>query len=194
MKTPKELNDIGQRIYWSIEHGRAGEVISELQAVQDDALRTAAKIAQHAGTYASDHSETFLPWNHPLRLEAEELVRRYHNYAQTHLPGDSAKELASMIVAFLQTHLPPNDQAHLPPGSGGGAPCSANPPEKITTLSELISARERRKAITCPSSPCFRGPIPAAFMANLSGEVLHRLMAYGMWVYTQNDKLRDAAT
>ena len=71
---------------------------------------------------------------------------------------------------------------------------SANPPEKITTLSELISARERRKAITCPSSPCFRGPIPAAFMANLSGEVLHRLMAYGMWVYTPNDKLRDAAT
>jgi len=55
MKTPKELNDIGQRIYWAVEHGRAGEVISELQAVQDDALRTAAKIAYHAGTDASDH-------------------------------------------------------------------------------------------------------------------------------------------
>jgi hypothetical protein len=55
MKTPRELNDIGQRIYRSIEHGRAGEVISELQAVQDDALREAAKIAQHAGTSASDH-------------------------------------------------------------------------------------------------------------------------------------------
>mgnify|MGYP007082006330 CR=1 FL=1 len=55
MKTPKELNDIGQRIYWAVEHGRAGEVISELQAVQDGALRTAAKIAQHAGIYESDH-------------------------------------------------------------------------------------------------------------------------------------------
>ncbi len=50
----------------------------------------------------------FLPWNHPLRLEAEELVQRYHDYAQTHLPSANKRELAEMIVAFVQGHLPPN--------------------------------------------------------------------------------------
>lgn len=65
---------------------------------------------------------------------------------------------------------------------------SANLAEKITTLAELISARERRKAITCPGQHCWRRPIPAAFMANLSGEILHRLMTYGMWVYSPNDQ------
>jgi len=50
----------------------------------------------------------FLPWNHPLRIEAEELVKRWNFYAQTHLPSDSNRELASMIVNFVQAHQPPN--------------------------------------------------------------------------------------
>lgn len=45
---------------------------------------------------------TFLPWNHPLRLEAERLVQQYHGYAQTHLPSDNKKELAEMIVQLVQ--------------------------------------------------------------------------------------------
>ena len=48
MKTAAELNTIGERIYWAVEYGRAGEVISELKAVQLDAMkegmRRAAKI------------------------------------------------------------------------------------------------------------------------------------------------------
>jgi hypothetical protein len=54
MKTAKELNDIGQRIYWLIEDGRAGEVIRELQAVQLDAMkegmRRAAKVITPDGS------------------------------------------------------------------------------------------------------------------------------------------------
>jgi len=55
--------------------------------------------------------------------------------------------------------------------------------EQITTLDALINARSRRKAVTCSTSMCFKGPIPAAFMANLSGEILHRLMRGGMFIY-----------
>ena len=54
MKTPRELNTIGQRIYWAIEHGKAGEAISELQAVQADALKFAAGTASRAGAFAFD--------------------------------------------------------------------------------------------------------------------------------------------
>ena len=50
MKTARQLIPVGERIYWSIEHGRAGEVIVELQAVQLDAMREgmmkAAKICE----------------------------------------------------------------------------------------------------------------------------------------------------
>jgi hypothetical protein len=57
MKTAEKLNDIGQRIYWSIEHGRAGEVISELQAIQLDAMqegmRRAARLVLDSDTILS---------------------------------------------------------------------------------------------------------------------------------------------
>ena len=53
----------------------------------------------------------FLPWNHPLRIEAEELVKRWTFYAQTHLPSDSNRELISMIVNFVQAHQPPNEKS-----------------------------------------------------------------------------------
>lgn len=64
---------------------------------------------------------------------------------------------------------------------------------KITTLAELIAARQQKRAVTCPSSPNFKGPLPAAFMANLTGEVLHRLMTDGMWLYTKQQKVEGKA-
>ena len=56
-------------------------------------------------------------------------------------------------------------------------------PEQITTLDQLISARERKKAVVCPFTGGWFRPRPAAFIANLSGEMLHRLMKSGMYVY-----------
>lgn len=43
----------------------------------------------------------FLPWNHPLRIEAEVMVQRYNDYAQTHLASDNKVQLAEMFITFL---------------------------------------------------------------------------------------------
>lgn len=51
----------------------------------------------------------FLPWNHPLREDAERAVQRYHDYAQTHLASDNKRELADMFLEFLRSHWPAND-------------------------------------------------------------------------------------
>lgn len=45
-----------------------------------------------------------LPWNHPLRLDAERMVQRWNDYAQTHDPDDNKRELAEMVVEFVRTH------------------------------------------------------------------------------------------
>ena len=45
----------------------------------------------------------FLPWNHPLRIAVEELVKRWNDYARSHLPSDNESELSDMIVFFVQT-------------------------------------------------------------------------------------------
>lgn len=60
---------------------------------------------------------------------------------------------------------------------------------RIRTLNQLIKARERRQAVCCGTGN-FKGPIPAAFMANLSGEILHRLFTSysGMTVYKPKRK------
>ena len=59
---------------------------------------------------------------------------------------------------------------------------------KVISLDQLIRAREMKKAITCPNTHCFKGPIPAAFMANLTGEVIHRLISEGMFIYEKERK------
>ena len=46
----------------------------------------------------------FLPWNHPLRLEVEQMVQRWNDYAQTHNASDNKRELAEMVLEFLRNH------------------------------------------------------------------------------------------
>lgn len=65
--------------------------------------------------------------------------------------------------------------------------------KRITTLRGLMWAVRHRKAVTVPSQICFAGRIPAAFMQNLQGHILHRLMQHGMFVYESNRRLLDAA-
>lgn len=62
-------------------------------------------------------------------------------------------------------------------------------PEQITTLDQLILARERKKAVVCPFAGNWFRPRPAAFIANLSGDILHRLMKSGMYVYQGKTKI-----
>lgn len=46
-------------------------------------------------------AEKFIPWDHPLRLEAEQLAQRYNDFAQTHLANDNKKQLAEMFLKPL---------------------------------------------------------------------------------------------
>jgi len=43
----------------------------------------------------------FIPYNDPLRLQVEQLVQRWHGFAQTHLPSDNNRELVSMICHLI---------------------------------------------------------------------------------------------
>jgi hypothetical protein len=55
---------------------------------------------------------------------------------------------------------------------------------RIRTLAEIEQLRADKRAVTCPGSVTFRGPLPAAFIINLSGEIILRLIRYGLYVYT----------
>jgi hypothetical protein len=48
----------------------------------------------------------FLPWNHPLRHDAEAAVREYNWYCQTHLASDNNQKLEEMFLEFLRSHWP----------------------------------------------------------------------------------------
>ena len=61
-------------------------------------------------------------------------------------------------------------------------------PKQIKTLEQLIAARDAKKAVVCNDFPVWSGHKPAAFMVNLSGEILCRLMRRGMWVYDPKNK------
>lgn len=54
---------------------------------------------------------------------------------------------------------------------------------RIWTLTELRYLQRLRRAVVCPESHSFRGPLPAAFMMNLSGSILARLFETGMYHY-----------
>ena len=56
-------------------------------------------------------------------------------------------------------------------------------PLRIESLAALESARRNRRAVICPSLRCFSKPKPAAFIINLSGEIILRLMEAGMFLY-----------
>ncbi len=60
--------------------------------------------------------------------------------------------------------------------------------ERINNLLALRIAVTNKRAVICPSSRCFRGPRPAAFMINLSGEILLRLFGGGMYIYKKKVK------
>lgn len=54
---------------------------------------------------------------------------------------------------------------------------------RIWNLTDLSDLQRLRRAVVCPASPNFHGPLPAAFMMNLSGAILARLFEAGMYHY-----------
>ncbi len=56
--------------------------------------------------------------------------------------------------------------------------------KKINTLRELDEARLAKKAcIFQPKQPWHKKPIPAAFLINMTGDMLLRLFDNGMYIY-----------
>ncbi len=56
---------------------------------------------------------------------------------------------------------------------------------RIKTLQSLKQAAIDRRAVACPASRVFRGPIPAAWMIHQQGAVLCTLLDTGMYLYTK---------
>jgi len=54
-------------------------------------------------------------------------------------------------------------------------------PKRITTLGDLVSAAERRRAIHSFAWPVTR--TPAAFIVHLPAIQVHRMIERGMWIY-----------
>lgn len=61
-----------------------------------------------------------------------------------------------------------------------------NAAKKINSLAELHDARSRHKCVFCPWHPVYSVPKPAAFIINMTGGELNRLISTGMWVYIPN--------
>lgn len=57
-------------------------------------------------------------------------------------------------------------------------------PERVNSLRELMDAKRAKRAVVCPTWRSFQKPHPAAWMVNLSGEILLRLFEAGMFIYT----------
>lgn len=56
--------------------------------------------------------------------------------------------------------------------------------KQIATLEHLITAAQNKQAVICPTSNAFRNRIPAAFVANLQGTIINRLIKMGLFIYT----------
>jgi hypothetical protein len=56
--------------------------------------------------------------------------------------------------------------------------------KKILSLADLIQARQQKKAVVCPTSRSFLKYMPAAFVSHFSGEIIHRLISDGLWIYS----------
>lgn len=64
---------------------------------------------------------------------------------------------------------------------------SEKQPEQVTTLARLRDLAYAKRCVIVPQSPVWCKPRPAAFMLNVSGGVLLRLMERGMFVYTRKE-------
>jgi len=54
---------------------------------------------------------------------------------------------------------------------------------RITTLQHLVRVMEHRGSVVCPSLFCWSKPRPAAFILQLPGRVIHRLLHAGLFFY-----------
>ena len=59
---------------------------------------------------------------------------------------------------------------------------------KVKTLEDLWLLERKRKAVYCPKSFNFREYKPAAFIINLPGILILKLIAKGLYIYSSKEK------
>ena len=59
---------------------------------------------------------------------------------------------------------------------------------QIHTLRELLRAAQNRRSVLTPSYNGFRKPCPAAFVMQLSGELIFKMLSAGMYLYEKPPK------
>lgn len=62
--------------------------------------------------------------------------------------------------------------------------------EQVTSLARLIELAKERRAINISISRIvgFRKPMPAAFIVNMQGTMIQRMIDFGMYVYEPKGK------
>jgi len=63
--------------------------------------------------------------------------------------------------------------------------------QQIHTLSQLQTAVDEKRSVTVPGSPCWAGPIPAAFMIHQQARILLRLFTQGMYMYEKPTQKKE---
>ena len=58
----------------------------------------------------------------------------------------------------------------------------------ILTLDGLMAAVKHKKAVFCPALPCFNHHMAAAFLINMSGTIIYRVIDAGLFVYKGKEK------
>jgi hypothetical protein len=60
--------------------------------------------------------------------------------------------------------------------------------KQVTSLMQLKVLSIQKKSVVCYGLPPWSNPKPAAFIMNLQGTVIYRLLKHGMYVYTKGEK------
>jgi hypothetical protein len=57
----------------------------------------------------------------------------------------------------------------------------------IDSLAALCEAVKKKKSVICPVSPCFNIPLPAAFIQNMQGVRIMKLIEMGLFIYKKKE-------
>jgi hypothetical protein len=60
--------------------------------------------------------------------------------------------------------------------------------KRINNLEQIEAAALLRRALIAKPGTCFSKPIPAAFIINLQGKIILRLIKHGLYLYQKKGK------
>lgn len=85
----------------AVKHPKEWLAAAEKASFKDAVmLRVIAEIQRDAREGMVEIEHWHEPFDSRLSVEAEDAIRRYHDFAQTHLASDNRREIRSMLIAF----------------------------------------------------------------------------------------------